>query len=82
MSKSRYSVSCWHCRGSGRVELTGVYADTLALLRRQREPLNGAALARLAGCSNEAMCNRLRAIERHGLAKSRRHGREAIWTAE
>lgn len=75
------TVPCGCCGGTGRVMLTGVYADTLALLRKQRQPLNGKQLSELDGCSNEAMCNRLRAIERYGLARSVRHGRERRWTA-
>jgi hypothetical protein len=77
----RYTYPCWQCGGHGHVELSGVYSDTLDLLRRQNTPLSGSALSKLAGCSNESMCNRLRAIERHGLARSKRSGKERLWTA-
>lgn len=79
---SRISVLCTRCHGSGRVELNGVNAETLALLRRQRSEVCGKDLADLAGCSNESMCNRLRAIEQHGLAESRKWGRKVFWKAK
>jgi uncharacterized membrane protein len=67
-------VRCPHCRGSGQVPLTGVHAETLALLNRQRREASGADLARKGGCSGPAMCNRLAALERLGLVVSRRYG--------
>lgn len=72
-------VRCPHCRGAGEVELTGVYAETLALLRRHGKEASGAALARLDGCKATAMNNRLAALERLGLASSRRYGRERLF---
>jgi hypothetical protein len=74
---------CQVCRGTGRVELTGAYAETLAALRAQRVPISGAALARAfpGDVSPEAMCNRLVALKRHGLAECRQNGREKLWTA-
>jgi biotin operon repressor len=74
-------VACPCCGGEGRVELTGTYRETLALLKRQRAEVNGAALARLAGCQETAMNNRLVRLERLGLAVGRRHGRERLWRA-
>jgi hypothetical protein len=74
------SVTCLCCRGTGRVPLTGVYADTLDLLRRSGE-VCGAALARAAGCKPSAMNNRLAALERPGLAVSRRYGRLRLFRA-
>ncbi len=73
---------CTSCGGTGRVELTGVLAETLAVLRRQEAPINGANMAYLAGCTNMAMCNRLVALERLGLATSTRYGRERRWVAK
>lgn len=71
-------VQCTHCGGSGSIELTGVYADTLNLLIRH--PMkNGAALAKLAKCKATAMCNRLKAMERLGVVVSKRHGRQLFW---
>lgn len=75
------TIPCGHCRGTGRIELTGIYAETLALLKKQRKPLNGAALAKLAGCKATAMNNRLVALEKHGLAEGILYGRERLWRA-
>ena len=75
----RMTRPCPYCGRTGIVELTGVYAETLALLIEQNQELNGAALARLAGCKPEAMANRLVALQRMGLALGRRHGRERLW---
>lgn len=75
-------VPCGHCRGCGTVEVTGVYADTLALLRKQQDEVSGAELARVAGCKATAMCNRLARLERMGLATSRKYGRERLFKAK
>lgn len=72
---------CPHCKGSGAVELNGVYAETLALLRSSPTPISGAALARLAGCQATAMNNRLTALEHLGYASSYRYGRERRFQA-
>ena len=61
------------------VELTGAYAEALALLRKQKEPMNGADLARLAGVETTAMCNRLTWLAGHGLAIGERYGRQRRW---
>jgi hypothetical protein len=74
-------IPCSACAGTGRIPLTGEYAVTLDLLRKQRKPLCGAALAKLAGCSGEAMCNRLVRLEALGLARRVRFGRMSLWTA-
>ncbi len=76
------TITCPHCQGHGVLPLTGVYADTLALLRGQRGEVTGAEVGRLAGCSNEAACNRLAALEKHGLATSRRYGRKRLYKAK
>jgi hypothetical protein len=81
MTCTTATVPCGHCGGAGRLELTGVYAETLDLLRRQQAEVNGAQLAKLAGCTNMAMCNRLVALERNGLATSRRYGQQRLWKA-
>jgi predicted transcriptional regulator len=75
------TVPCGCCRGTGQIPLGDVYRETIELLRRQSQPVNGAELARQAGCKNEAMCNRLIVLEKYGMATSRRDGRERIWTA-
>ncbi len=72
---------CPCCRGTGRVQLTGVYADTWHLLHSNPGGISGAALAHAAGCRATAMNNRLAALERHGLATSRRDGRRRLFCA-
>ena len=78
MPKSVYVV-CTHCGGTGRAQLTGVYADTLSLIIRHPR-LNGAELAKLAACNATAMNNRVKVLERLGLVSGKRYGREIIWT--
>jgi Mn-dependent DtxR family transcriptional regulator len=73
--------ACPRCRGSGQIPLTGVYAETLALLKRQRREASGADLARLDGCSGPAMCNRLARMEHLGLVVSRRYGHLRLYRA-
>lgn len=72
-------VVCTHCNGTGAIELTGVYAETLILVI-SNPGLNGAALAKLAGCKATAMNNRLNALERHGVAEGKQFGRSILWT--
>ena len=74
-------VKCTRCRGTGKVELTGEYAETYALLLRQKAHLSGADLARLSRVKPTAMNNRLVAIERMGLAIGSTHGRKRLWRA-
>ena len=81
MSKRTVHGPCPHCSGTGKVELTGVYADTLRLLEMQSLEVTGAALARAAKCKATAMNNRLAALERMGLAASRRYGRKRLYMA-
>jgi hypothetical protein len=74
-------VTCRHCRGAGTVPLTGEYADTYARLASLGREATGAELARLVGIKPTAMNNRLAALERLGLASSRRFGRKRFFTA-
>lgn len=74
-------VPCPGCRGTGRKELTGVYAETFALLRGRRREITGAELARMVHCKPTAMNNRLAALERLELATSRRCGRLRLYRA-
>lgn len=55
--------------------LAAVYAQTLDMLRKHRGEITGADLARKAGCSNEAMCNRLKRLEELDFVESRVSGR-------
>lgn len=77
MSADRVPCKC--CRGTGSVEFTGVYADTLALLHKHGKEVTGAELGREAGVKGEAMCNRLARLEELGFAKSRTYGRERLY---
>lgn len=72
-------VECTHCHGSGSIELTGVYAETLNIVIRFPNR-NGAALAKIAGCEPTAMNNRLTGLEKKGLVMGRKHGRQIFWT--
>lgn len=77
----RVPIPCPHCRGSGRTSLSDLYAATLRLLAEQPSEVNGASLARLAGCAETAMNNRLVRLESLGLAVGRTNGRERLWRA-
>lgn len=74
-------IPCSHCSGEGYIELTGVYAETLALVRAQSAALNGVELARLAKCNPTAMNNRLCWLESQGLIKRIRYGSKSLWSA-
>lgn len=74
-------IPCSHCAGEGYIELTGIYAKTLGLLRALPAALNGAELAKLAKCNPTAMNNRLVWLEGQGLAERRRNGKESLWRA-
>lgn len=63
------------------VEVTGAYAETWRFLRKQRQAVNGATLARGMGINPTAMNNRLVWLEAHDLATSKRNGSECLWTA-
>jgi 4-hydroxy-3-methylbut-2-en-1-yl diphosphate synthase IspG/GcpE len=69
-------IDCPHCEGRGRIELTGVYAETLNALRRQKSEITGADLGRVCGCRGEAMRNRLARLRDLGLATCRTYGRK------
>lgn len=74
-------IPCSRCGGKGWIEVTGVYADTLALLRLQEEEVTAPQLAAKDGCNATAMNNRLTALEGYGLAISRRYGRARLFKA-
>lgn len=80
MKKADY-IPCSHCDGEGYIELTGIHADTLRLLREQSAQLNGVELAKLAKCNPTAMNNRLAYLERNGLAERTRYGSQSLWRA-
>ena len=73
-------VRCRLCQGHGYLELSGVYADTLVLLRKQPGEVSGADLARIAGVTATSMSNRLVRLEQMGFATSRRYGCRRLFT--
>lgn len=75
------TVPCGHCKGQGRVKLTGRSLETYLLLKRLPGS-TGAYLATLALCTGNAMNNRLAALEAHGVATSVRYGVERRYTAK
>jgi DNA-binding IclR family transcriptional regulator len=76
------TIRCPHCSGAGRIELTGLYLVTFMALAEAGEETTGAKLARRLGAKPTAVNNRLVALERHGLATSRRWGRERLFLAK
>jgi len=72
-------ITCGHCGGTGKRELTGIVADTLSLLVGLGAEKTGAELAKLDKCKATAMNNRLAALERMGLITSRRYGRKRLY---
>jgi len=69
-------IKCCYCDGKGETELTGVYAETLRVLREQHTFVVANRDAHLFGCKPTALNNRLAWLEKHGLARSERHRRE------
>lgn len=71
-------VKCHTCKGSGLVVVTGVYAETLAGLRRLAKSgyVVAGRDAAWFGCKATALNNRLAWLETHGLARSEKYGRE------
>ena len=78
-TRASTSVLCPRCGGSGRIEMSSPYAEALVILRAQVTELNGADLARLAGCNATAMCQRLHYLRQQGLAAMRTDGRQNLW---
>ena len=72
---------CPACDGSGRIPLTGVYAETLMLLRKHGKEMTGSDFARLIDIERTAACNRLARLEAMGFVKSRRYGSKRLYTA-
>lgn len=81
MTENPVLIPCSHCRGTGSVEFTGEYADTLAILRNLGGEVTGAELSRQFGIAPTAMNNRLVILERMGLAVSRAYGRKKFYRA-
>lgn len=71
-------LPCHLCHGTGVVELTGVFRDTLELVHAGPE-WTAPELALLAQCKATAMNNRLAYLEEKGLIVSRRYGRQRLY---
>ena len=78
-------VVCTHCCGTGRVDLTGVYLETLTVVVRLCSTKCGFVVANrdahLFGCKPTALNNRLEWLERHGLVSSTKYGRQRRFVA-
>lgn len=67
--------TCPHCGGTGKIELTGIYAETLNKMRKLKFPYIVANQhAEQFGCKPTALNNRLRKLEEHGHVFSERYG--------
>jgi hypothetical protein len=80
--KKKITVPCGHCKGCGRIELSGEYLATFERLRSLGTEATGAELGPLMGVQATAMNNRLAALERLGLVASRRHGRMRLFSVK
>jgi hypothetical protein len=81
----KLTTTCNHCKGTGTVEVTGVYLETLHGLRRLTKAHGYTTAAKSAewfGCSATALNNRLSWLERHGFASSTKFGRERRYSAK
>ena len=74
------TIPCSCCGGTGRIELTGEYRETLERVRLVGGEFTAAEVGRLMGVKNEAMCNRLAGLERMGFLTSRRFGRKRLFS--
>ena len=72
---------CCRCKGTGKVAMNGAHADTLEVLKKQKQEISGVALSRIVGCKPTAMNNRLTYLQKLGLAKGRAYGRMVLWRA-
>lgn len=81
---NKVNHKCRTCNGTGKVELSGKYAETYHLLKMitSKAGITSTELAsRVSGCTAVAMCNRLDALEKLGLAKSERFGKKRLFKA-
>lgn len=72
-------IVCPTCEGRGQIPLTGVYLETLKILRRLTRKGSKVVSNKHAtkfGCRATALNNRLARLEELGLAQSERYGRE------
>lgn len=75
----RTTVPCPICDGSGTCFLPDHLAETLNKIRKARKPVSTDHLQE-TGVSNEAICNRLTGLEKHGLVKrAGKAGKRVLW---
>lgn len=78
-------TKCNCCGGTGRIRVTGVYAETLCILRRRCHG-GGFVVANQDAfrfdCKPTALNNRLAWLERHGFATSSKFGRQRRYVAK
>lgn len=76
--KDLYACSC--CNGTGKLELTGVYAETLQIMRANFNSRDAFAVANrdahLFQCGPTALNNRLNRLEEMGFVDSERYGNQ------
>lgn len=76
-------IPCTCCNGTGKVELTGVDAETLAGARRYLSRYACLVANRAAlwfGCQPTALSNRLKRLELLGLLKAEKYGKQVRYT--
>jgi Mn-dependent DtxR family transcriptional regulator len=72
---------CACCKGTGRVELSGVLMETYAALRAVNHELGTVELAERLDVSREVVLTRLRRLGELGLVADRREGKARLWRA-
>lgn len=82
MTRKRENIICPRCQGNGCFPLPTHLDETLAVLRSVVRRINAAELGRMMNVSGEAMANRLRELESHGLAVKVVDGRQNLWRAK
>ena len=81
MKLKRTTVQCPTCGGAGRCDIPDHLAMTLGKIRMSRKPLTTDSLQE-DGISNEAICNRLVELEKHGLIeRAGKVGKRFLWKA-
>jgi hypothetical protein len=84
MKDSFASIRCPHCKGCGRLPLTGIYLDTLRGVRRKCAMKGGNVVANRDaawfGCKATALNNRLVRLEELGFLRSEKYGRQRRFT--
>lgn len=80
-------VKCPYCGGCGRRRVTGVYLDTLRILRKRTKrgliTVAGRHAEQCFKCKPTALNQRLRKLAEYGLARFDEYGKEKrFWSVE